>query len=753
MADKFNLFGQKQTISKSQESSAINRGSANPNLNISTVRKLRRLGGGGGGGSSTSIQEDNSEAQKRAELERQKQSALTDLRSQLLTARSQITDSFRKSIRQQRGIGGRLQLEKQRNQLLSQLNSQFNNRRESISQGNIPERDVRSLSLSQAQKIGDELVNKLRTGGGFTIENPLTGQRTFISSEQARSNPEGILHGFERDLNTAINLNQGKPLSLEEIRNSKVVERIPTTKEKFEFRVQQLKKEPVFRNFGLAEGIAGVDVGFEKFSQFLSSKINQADVNKVFGSKIGEALTKPRDISAGEILLFSFFNPFLQSGASQQTEQVVKVIKNAKYFRDALKKLSKEEQNSQIKKAVDKIKISSFSNAKKEELLIKLKALLLEARTNQRFILNDGSVDLLALQRFENKLLSKVSKSSAIAKPTTAELSIKIPVTPKIKGAGSGLSSLTQLGIENPSIVQVGGKGTSSFTGQGAKFEKDNLVSFSFKKTGIVPRELQRKIINQTINQRRSELQSSGLSSSQINKQLNKEKQELISKMNQQSKLGQNSRTGLKSLSGQKNAQRTLQNQQQQQRQEQRQRQQQIQKSSLRTSQQTAQRSSQRFRNNLRDRFGRPQPRRFGRRGPRRFGIPLFDGSGKRKRIKTSITRKIPKFDVFTYKRGKVKRISSKPFTSKKSALDFGAFQTSKTLRASFFVKPSKRKTVQNIPPSIRGFFGRSSSQFRPSKNPRRTNVFVEKRKFRLNSPSELREIKISRRKKSKGFF
>jgi len=129
-------------------------------------------------------------------------------------------------------------------------------------------------------------------------------------------------------------------------------------------------------------------------------------------------------------------------------------------------------------------------------------------------------------------------------------------------------------------------------------------------------------------------------------------------------------------------------------------------------------------------------------RFPRGAPIPLPLPELKKK-VPTKKVKRVPKaFDVFTFKGGKKTLLSKKPFETRKGARDFGASQISRTLRASFFVSPSNRKGAKKVSPKIKGSFNTLKSQFRPSKNPKRKGVFVEKRKFRLDSRNEVQEIK-----------
>jgi len=160
----------------------------------------------------------------------------------------------------------------------------------------------------------------------------------------------------------------------------------------------------------------------------------------------------------------------------------------------------------------------------------------------------------------------------------------------------------------------------------------------------------------------------------------------------------------------------------------------------LRTRLTTIQRNVQR----QRSRFARTRPR------PRRPLPPPLLPSGKPRvaEVPKPTIKAAKAFDVFSFKGGKRIRISKKPFKTRKGARDFGALRISNTLRASFFVLPSSRKGVKKVSPRVKGSFNRLRLQFRPSKNPKRKGVFVEKRTFRLEKGgSEVKEIKQFKRR------
>ncbi len=129
----------------------------------------------------------------------------------------------------------------------------------------------------------------------------------------------------------------------------------------------------------------------------------------------------------------------------------------------------------------------------------------------------------------------------------------------------------------------------------------------------------------------------------------------------------------------------------------------------------------------------------------------VLPSSSKKKLVKGKKKKLISDgaFDVFTFKKGKKTLLNKKPFLTREGGRDFGASRISKNLRASFFVKTSSRKGAKKAPKNVKGAFKKLRSQFRPSKNPARKGVFVEKRKFRLEKGgNEVREIKQAKRRK-----
>ncbi len=112
---------------------------------------------------------------------------------------------------------------------------------------------------------------------------------------------------------------------------------------------------------------------------------------------------------------------------------------------------------------------------------------------------------------------------------------------------------------------------------------------------------------------------------------------------------------------------------------------------------------------------------------------------GKKKPLKKTPLGMMGSFDVFSKKKGKLFRVSKKPFQTRSGARDFGASHVSRTLRASFMVKSSGRANPRKVKPKLRGFFERHRGEFRPSKVNKK--IFVEIKQFRLNTKSEVKSI------------
>jgi len=129
---------------------------------------------------------------------------------------------------------------------------------------------------------------------------------------------------------------------------------------------------------------------------------------------------------------------------------------------------------------------------------------------------------------------------------------------------------------------------------------------------------------------------------------------------------------------------------------------------------------------------------------PRPPKIPFWlpGGESKNKKFKDLFRTKSPtSFNVWTKTKGKEKIIALG--VTKKAGLDIGAGRTLKTLRASFWLTPSKQP-AKNI--KTFGEFARFRNVFRPSKT--KAGAFVQKARLRLSAPAERKEIQLERRKK-----
>ena len=122
---------------------------------------------------------------------------------------------------------------------------------------------------------------------------------------------------------------------------------------------------------------------------------------------------------------------------------------------------------------------------------------------------------------------------------------------------------------------------------------------------------------------------------------------------------------------------------------------------------------------------------------------PILIGGKKKIVKKKPVGEPTGKFDVFTRKGGKFRRINKKPLT-KSQAQDLGAFRTSQTLRRSFKIVKSTRAGTGTIKDKLKGFFAKNKDIFRPAK--RNGNILVEKTKFALSTGREKTDIQKARR-------
>ena len=476
--------------------------------------------------------------------------------------------------------------------------------------------------------------------------------------------------------------------------------------------------------------------GFDEASLFLSKKLLR---------KTGledTILAKEFDVSIGEFALFGFFNPALQTGAvakavTKTAKAVSKSkIQSAKKLRKILEKTSDEDLINFRNVQRDFIKKNTaIDEAEKIRRLERLDAVIFEARSGERIILADGSIDLNVLQRIKSQAVKKPPRTRKVLDEIILQKNI-----PKIRGAGqitSAQINAERLRLEKfPSIVQPSGKGRSAFQGLGSHERTDTAFGIANKfsqgsklkqsiflkqQTGQSPLSLnaQRLILREQTQQLSRTLQGLGLSTLQTNKQLSLQRSLLLQGASQSQISKQLSKQRSLLLSG--------------------------------TAQALRQEQLLRQRLRLRGASVRARLRRPTRKLRKLFRpiVPLLP-----KRRKKQVTRKgvlgngFNKFDVFVRRKGLIKRITNKPIRGKSRALDFGAFRVSRNLRASFGIKKTGRAGFKKIPLEITGFLKRNRNQFRKAKSPqlKKLKFLVEKRKFRLDSPLEKKRIQQARR-------
>lgn len=166
-----------------------------------------------------------------------------------------------------------------------------------------------------------------------------------------------------------------------------------------------------------------------------------------------------------------------------------------------------------------------------------------------------------------------------------------------------------------------------------------------------------------------------------------------------------------------------------------------------------AQRQNQRLRQNLKD-VPSPTKNKLGERVATRgrgIAIPLGDTS----RLKSALKKasKARAYDVFLKKKGKYVKIADDLPIGK--ALKLGADKTLNTIAASFKIVPDKKakpigKDIKYVP-DLNKF-----RQFRISRGkqlPLPLGEFIEKEKYRLDSPGEKMDILRAKRSKKRSFF
>ncbi len=531
------------------------------------------------------------------------------------------------------------------------------------------------------------------------------------------------------------------------------LQRLPRLQQLFEFRKSRGEPE-------ITAGIGALaDLGGEKFSTFIGPRVARipgqievrptrieqrrtiidrpsiADV-KFEGIKttVGGVLAKPIETTfIGDLSLFTIFGPLFETAVAakavkgkkvvKQTEKKASTGKSLKDIRDAFKRATDEELRDGVKEAIKQIDASDLTTAQKSLLKERLQAILLEAKTGTKILTEAGATDLRALQTALAKVRTPAERR------LTFELFLPKRV-PKLKGAGQIAEAVTQA-KDFPAIVQPGGRKKGAFAGLG-QFERTNEVAIGLRLlgAGVAFNKVVKDVAAQT-----------GVPQLEVERGLLSNQQRLLKDQGQ--------RQGLSEL--QINLQKTLQRQLLKQGTSQKQVQRQLQEQAIKLSQGLAVAQVSAVAQKLQQRQTTPI-RTAGRLRTRgRFRIPPIllrtRGVPKRIRVRTLVTGRIPKFDVFTRKKGKFLLINKKPL-KRTSALDFGASHVARTLRASFFIQPSTRKGLGKVKSGIKGFLNKNANQFRPAKSKALKGALVEKRKFRLDSSRERRKIQEARKMK-----
>jgi len=136
----------------------------------------------------------------------------------------------------------------------------------------------------------------------------------------------------------------------------------------------------------------------------------------------------------------------------------------------------------------------------------------------------------------------------------------------------------------------------------------------------------------------------------------------------------------------------------------------------------------------------RPKPEPPGEPPPPRFDFD-FD-LGKKKKVKG--------FGVAFKRRGKFKEITSRPL-SFEAAMSLGARKVGATASATFKVFP-KQEYVEPSQLKDDTYFRRVANRFYP-KETKQGQVYIQRSRFRISSPGELREITFAPRYKKGGLL
>ncbi len=125
-----------------------------------------------------------------------------------------------------------------------------------------------------------------------------------------------------------------------------------------------------------------------------------------------------------------------------------------------------------------------------------------------------------------------------------------------------------------------------------------------------------------------------------------------------------------------------------------------------------------------------------------------------KKKVKKKVFKKIPEeiskigYNAFVKVKGKFKRVNIRPITKSK-ARDLGAFVVDQSLGATFKIVKTKRTAKTPKVKAPRNYFGVTKDKYRsPIRKGKKIpvkNLFIEKRKFRLDTLREVKKIQAAR--------
>ncbi len=480
-----------------------------------------------------------------------------------------------------------------------------------------------------------------------------------------------------------------------------------------------------------------LDIGgaVRRFGGRAVGKIETGITDPVEDFLISQGLLKEKDsflfkgrFDPGDVAIAFALEPvFLFGAAKSGVKQTAKAVVKKKVTK---KKLSKKEVEETIRAVRD-----FFTTAGKTAQLQKAREVV--------NLLKNKPKDFAKTKRFFDNAIGKEASDKLFADALAQEgfRAVRGAIKPvrvsgvkggagAIPGAISTVSILSptkaraeariieqQRVSDLPSIVGGAGQARGEFTGLG-QFEKTAEVAALVRPNRTIGQgaskiSIERTRINERLSDLKSQLSRQGVSELQANKQVSALRQQLSQQT--QNRLAQDSAIRLRQRSRLGQA--------------------------LASTQAQRQRFRQRQRLRTPGEFARPRLRP-------RTRVPLLPPflRGARPFAAKERFKKLPnKFDVFVRRRGKQVRITKKPLR-RKPALDFGAHRVDTTLRASFLLRPSNRKGLGKISKSIRGAFGRNRRELRPAKSLALRGAFVEKRKFRLDSRSEVKRIQQLKR-------